>query len=213
MGKTKLSVATFSSILGIAGIEHGVGEILQGNLKPDSFFIKSWPNNEHYDILAGEPAFTILTGIPIYITGILAVLVSTLIIIYSIFLLEKTCTRFIFPVLIISLFLFGGGMAGPVLMGILLSWATFRKSPVTNSFKEKKPIRELLKPIWKFVYPVSIIGWLLLWPGLVLLGVVGIVPDASVVYILSSISLITFILTIFSARAYDDLENIEKNNE
>ena len=41
MSKTKLSVATFGSILGIVGINHGVGEILQGNIIPGDFLIKS----------------------------------------------------------------------------------------------------------------------------------------------------------------------------
>jgi len=213
MKKTKLSVATFGSILGIAGIEHGIGEILQGNFVPGNVFIKSWPNDNLYDILAGEPAFTILSGIPIYITGIIAILVSTLIIILSMFFLEKKYSRFIFPVLIISLFLFGGGMAGPVLMGMLLSWATFRINPEFKIFKKKKPILGLLKPIWKFVYPISIISWFSLWPGLVLLGAIGIIPDASIVYVLSFISLITFIFTVFSASAFDTLEALESNNE
>jgi hypothetical protein len=213
MKKTKLSIATFGAILGIAGIEHGVGEILQGNIIPGNMFIKSWPNDKLYNILAGEPAFTILTGFPIYITGFIAIIVSTLIIILSMFFLEKKYSRFIFPALIISLFLFGGGMAGPVLMGILLSWATFRIYPEVNLFKKKKPIWELLKSIWKFVYPVSILSWLSLWPGLVLIGAIGIIPNASIVYVLSLISLITFILTIFSACAYDTLNNLEPINE
>ena len=104
-------------------------------------------------------------------------------------------------------------MAGPVLIGILLSWATFKINPAVNSLKMKKPISELLKPIWKFAYPISIIGWFLLWPGLILLGAVGIVPDAAFVYALPLISLIAFILTIFSAIAYDKLENRERHNE
>lgn len=203
MNKTKLSVATFGSILGIAGIEHGVGEILQGNIIPGNLFIKSWPHNRLYDILAGEPAFTILPRFPIYITGIIALLVSTLIVIFAIFLLEKKYSKYIFPALIISQFLFGGGMAGPVLMGILLSWATFRMNPKEDPYKNNKRMWELFKPIWKFVYPVSIISWFLLWPGLVLLGIVGIVPDTSIVYGLSLLSIISFIFTIFSARAYD----------
>lgn len=210
MKKTKLSVATFGSILGIVGIEHGIGEILQGTSIPGSVFIEFWPDDTLYDILANEPAFTVLSGIPIYITGIIAILVSTLIIILSMFFLEKKYSKFIFPVLIILLFLFGGGMAGPILMGILLSWATFRINSEVNLIKKKKPVWELLQSLWKIVYPVSIISWFSLWPGLVLLGAVGIIPDASIVYVLSLISLITFILTIFSARVNDTLNKLNQ---
>lgn len=206
MSKTKISIATFGSILGIVGIEHGIGEILQGNIKPGSLFIKSWPNDELYNILAGESAFTILPGFPIYITGIIAIFVSTLIIILAVFFLEKKYSGFIFAGLVLSLFLFGGGMAGPVLIGILLSWTSFKLNSEVQLFNKKKPIWILLKSIWKFVFPVSIISWFSLWPGLVLLGAADIIPDANIVYILSSISLITFILSIFSALAYDSLK-------
>lgn len=203
MSKTKLSVVTFSSILGIAGIEHGVGEILQGNIAPDSAFIRSWPNNEHYAILGGEPAFTILTGIPMYITGILAILISILTILLTVFYAKQKNSGLIFTGLVISLFLFGGGMAGPVLIGTLLSWAIFNMNSGSQQYKKKRIIWKPLKSIWRPVFTISIIGWFSLWPGLVLLSATGLVLDASALYILSTISLITFILTIFSASVSD----------
>jgi hypothetical protein len=210
MKKTKISVATFASVLGIAGIEHGVGEILQGNAKPDNFFIQSWPNHKLYEVLAGEPAFTILIGIPVYVTGIIAILVSALIIILALFFLEKKYSIYIFPGLVFFLFLFGGGIAGPVLMGILLSWAIYCINYDVHIFKKKSSFWKALKSMWKIFYPVSIIGWFSLWPGLVLLGAAGIIPDISTIYILSSISLITLILTFLSALANDNLKNIKK---
>jgi hypothetical protein len=206
MSKIKLSVATFASILGIAGVEHGVGEILQGNVKPDIFFIQSWPNHELYEVLAGEPAFTVLIRMPIYVTGIIAIFVSVLIIILALFFLEKKYSTYIFPGLVLSLFLFGGGIAGPVLMGILLSWAVYCINSDVFIIKKERSSWKVLKSMWKIFYPVSIIGWFSLWPGLVLLGAAGFIPDTSIVYFLSSISLITLILTIFSALASDNLE-------
>ena len=210
MSKTKLSISTFSSILGIAGIEHGVGEILQGNIKPDSFFIKSWPNNKHYDILAGEPAVTILTGIPIFITGIIAILISALIIFWAIFYAKQKHSVMIFIGLVVSLFLFGGGIAGPLLMGTLLCWAVFKMNSGFQQYKKESLLWKPLKSLWKIVFPIAIIGWFSLWPGLVLLSNSGISLDAKVVYILSTISFVTFVLTIISALAYDNLENIKK---
>lgn len=54
MKALRVSVSTFGTILGIAGLEHGVGEILQGNVVPESIFIQSWPNEQLYEILIGE---------------------------------------------------------------------------------------------------------------------------------------------------------------
>ncbi|MFP4023855.1 MAG: hypothetical protein ACLFVR_04945 [Thiohalospira sp.] len=209
MNKTKISVATFASILGIAGIEHGIGEILQGKIKPGTFIIQSWPNHELYEVLAGEPAFTILIGMPIYVTGIIAILVSALIIIFALFFVEKKYIIYIFPGLVLSLFLFGGGIAGPVLIGILLSFAIYCIIFDVLLFKKERPSWKVLKSIWKIFYPLSIISWFSLWPGLVLLGAAGFIPDFLIVYILSSISIITFILTIFSALSSDNLEYIK----
>ncbi|GAI04081.1 unnamed protein product [marine sediment metagenome] len=38
---TKTTVSTFGAIIGIAGIEHGIGEILQGNMPPAGIVIES----------------------------------------------------------------------------------------------------------------------------------------------------------------------------
>ena len=206
MKKTKLSTAAFGTILGIAGIEHGVGEILQGNKIAGNLFIKSWPDNRLYDILAGEPAFTILTELPIYITGIIAIIVSSLIIVWAVFFLERKYGKFIFTGLILSQFLFGGGMAGPVLMGILLSWVSFKIDSKKQLFKKNIPILKILKAMWKYVFPISIVCWFSLWPGLVLIGAADFYPTASTVYILSALSLITFVLSIISALACDNLK-------
>lgn len=40
---THVVVSTMSVIAGLAGIEHGIGEILQGNTAPTSIMILSWP--------------------------------------------------------------------------------------------------------------------------------------------------------------------------
>lgn len=57
---TKVTVSTFGLLAGLAGIEHGIGEILQGNVAPEGIVIASWPDSEAFRILAGEPAMTIV---------------------------------------------------------------------------------------------------------------------------------------------------------
>ena len=42
---TRVMVSTFGVIAGLAGIEHGVGEVRQGNVAPDGLTISSWPDS------------------------------------------------------------------------------------------------------------------------------------------------------------------------
>lgn len=42
---TKITVSIFGTIVGLMGIEHGIGEVLQGNVAPGGLFILSWPES------------------------------------------------------------------------------------------------------------------------------------------------------------------------
>jgi hypothetical protein len=54
MNATRLTVSTFGAIAALAGIEHGIGEVLQGNKAPEGIMILSWPDSELFEILAGS---------------------------------------------------------------------------------------------------------------------------------------------------------------
>jgi hypothetical protein len=71
---TRVIVSTFGALVGMAGIEHGIGEIRQGNIAPDGIMIRSWPDAAFFRILDGEPALTLVPNL--LLSGILAVLVS-----------------------------------------------------------------------------------------------------------------------------------------
>lgn len=49
---TRVTVSTFGALAGLAGIEHGIEEILQGNIAPGGFVIKSWGESETKSSLA-----------------------------------------------------------------------------------------------------------------------------------------------------------------
>jgi hypothetical protein len=57
---TRATVSTFGAPAGLAGIQHGIGEVLQGNIVPEGVMILSWPESEVFDLLSGEPAMTIV---------------------------------------------------------------------------------------------------------------------------------------------------------
>ena len=39
---THLVAAAFGVLSGLGGLRHGIGEALQGNVKPDGIFVESW---------------------------------------------------------------------------------------------------------------------------------------------------------------------------
>ncbi len=59
---TRAAVSTFGVVAGLAGVEHGVGEVLQGNVAPDGLIIASWPDSALFRILAGEPAALLIVS-------------------------------------------------------------------------------------------------------------------------------------------------------
>jgi hypothetical protein len=66
-----VAVAVLGTLVGLAGIEHGIGEILQGPVRPDGLLVMSWPDAPALEILSGEPAMTVIPDL--LVTGILAV--------------------------------------------------------------------------------------------------------------------------------------------
>ena len=82
MRKATKTVATwFGIVAGIAGLEHGYFEILQGNARPEGLMIASMgpPCVAEEVWNACEPAMTILPNF--LVTGILAVILSLIILI------------------------------------------------------------------------------------------------------------------------------------
>jgi len=72
MKKLALAAAALGIFTGLGGASHGPGEMLQGNLAPESYVIQAWPT---LTVLNGEPAITIIpsyliSGIAIIIFGV-----------------------------------------------------------------------------------------------------------------------------------------------
>lgn len=43
-GASRTTMAVLGTLVGLAGMEHGIGEILQGPAPPDGLLIMSWPD-------------------------------------------------------------------------------------------------------------------------------------------------------------------------
>jgi len=205
---TRVTISTFGAIIGIAGIEHGIGEILQGNIAPSGIMIESWPNSELYEVLSGEPAMTIIPNL--LLTGVLAIIVSLILMIWAIGFIQKKHGGAILILLSIILLLVGGGLAGPLLMGITVGLAGTRINSQFKWWKDHVSIdtRNLISKIWPYSYVACVIGFFSLWPGLIILVYFTGDQDTLIVIILSFFSFGTLFLTIFSGFAKDSINKI-----
>jgi hypothetical protein len=110
------TVATWLGITGaLAGIEHGIFEILQGNTQPSGLMISSMgPPCVPEEIWNScEPAITIIPNF--LITGILAVLIGLITLIWSITFIQRREGGIVLILLALVLLLFGGGLFPPLI--------------------------------------------------------------------------------------------------
>ena len=122
------AIGTMTSILGVicglSGFEHGFFEMLQGNIVPESQMINAIGEANRFWQYGTEPAFTIIPNF--FITGILAMIVSLLVILWSVrFVQRHKYGGLIFILLSILQFLVGGGIPQvglAVIIGIAAIW-------------------------------------------------------------------------------------------
>ena len=126
---TRISVAVVGTFLGIAGLDHGIFEILQGNRPTSSLIIQAIGPEQH--LWGTEEAFTIVPNF--LATGILAVIVSMAIIIWSVGFVHRKHGATVLGILFIALYLVGGGIAAQILFAPF-TWAAATRihSPLTG---------------------------------------------------------------------------------
>jgi len=122
----KNASSVVSSILGIysglLGFEHGIGEILQGNLAVPDIKINAYGSTGLPFPFGHEPAMTLLPTF--LVTGIVAALTALLIMVWSAFFINKKQGPLVLFLLSVLLLFVGGGY-GPIPMLLLAVIAGF----------------------------------------------------------------------------------------
>ena len=199
---TKVTVSTFGAIMGLAGIEHGIGEILQGNIAPAGIMFPSWPDSAFFRNVAGEPAMTIIPNL--LITGILASLFSLIYLVWATQFVQRKNGGLVLIFLSIFMLLFGGGIFPPIL-GILIGILGTRINSPLTWWRTHLPIglRHFLGKLWLWSFIACLIGWLSLFPGINILGYFFGVNNPNLTVILILFALGSLLLTTFTGFAYD----------
>jgi hypothetical protein len=169
MNKTTATLFSALSILaGIMGIEHGIGEVFAGYRPTDGVLILSWPNSAFFEVMAGEPAMTL---VPNYlVTGLLAILFSGAFLVVSVkSFLERRPIVILFALLILML-LTGAGFGPPILGAIAVCIALKIESPLKTWSKLPSRLHRVLGMLWPWSFGLCLIGWLMMFPGAALVA-------------------------------------------
>lgn len=161
---TCISISTFGVLVGLIGIEHGLGAILQGDVAPESLLFPSWPDAAFFRILNGEPALTIVPNL--LVTGILAVLFSLLYLVWAVWFIKRKHSGWVMMLLSIAMLLAGGGLFPPV-FGIILGAAATRINPlqVRQPSPQSPGRHHSLARLWPWFFGAGVIAWLSMFPG------------------------------------------------
>jgi hypothetical protein len=171
----KITASAIGVLLGLSGaLNHGIFEILQGNVSTNGFFIEAISEKHRLWLYGTEAAFTIVHNF--LITGILAVLTGLSIVLWSLKYLHSKHGAKVFLALLILLTLVGGAIGYIVLFIPTWAFATLINRPLnwwnrklSYSFKER------LSGIWIYSMVATILCWLMVMQ----LGIFGYFPGQS----------------------------------
>jgi len=195
-------VAVMGAWMGLAGVEHGVGEILQGNIAVEGIMIRSWPNAAFFQNLGGEPAMTILPNM--LWTGILAVVFSLLFIGWAIFFAPRKHGGLVLILLAIPMLLFGGGIFPPLLGALVGAAATRLRTP--TSPRPVSGLGRFFGQKWGWIFTACCVAWLALLPGVAALGFFFGMQDERVILVVIAVAFALLPLAYWSSVQRDRLQ-------
>jgi hypothetical protein len=175
-------------VVALAGLEHGIGEVLQGDVAAAGPVIESWPRAEAFRALSGEPALTVVPNL--LATGVLAILASCLVLVWATAFAHRRRGGPVLMFLAAAMLLLGGGI-GPPLIGLGLGAAATRIGAPPAWWRTQPPSGALraFAAGWPWFLTADVAAWLSLVPGVVLAGHVrgtDAVPVALVVALIAA---------------------------
>jgi len=203
---TRTVASTLGVLVGLAGIEHGIFETLQGNATPSGMMIEAIGPAQRFWEYGTERALTIIPNF--FVTGILAIIVGLLVTIWAGAFIDRKYGALVLLLLSITLWLIGGGFA-PIFMTILASVTATRINKPIKWWRAhlSDNVRGFLAKLW----PWSIISFVVVFVIGVEIAIFGYpllwVFDATTTYIIQStlafIMVALMPVSIITAFAHD----------
>jgi hypothetical protein len=198
--------STLGVLVGLAGIEHGFFEMLQGNVKPNGLLIDAIGPAQRFWEYSSETALTIIPNM--LFTGILAIIVGLSVTIWAAYYVDKKYGARVLLLLSIILWLVGGGFA-PVFMAIFAYIAASRINRPLNWWCAHLSafIRGFLAKLWPWsiiiFVVVFVVGVEIAIFGYPLLWFYSAEVTYSIQWALAYIMVVFWPLSILTAIAYD----------
>ena len=203
---TRIYASTLGILVGLAGVEHGIMEILQGNVKPNGIMVDAIGPEQKLWELATE---TVLTIIPnMLISGILSIILGGLVTIWAYAYVDRKYGAVVLLFLSIALFLVGGGFT-PIFITILAFIAATRINRPLKFWRSRVPatLRNLIAMLWPWTLIVSVVSFVIAVEiaifGEPILGLVGAETAYLIQFILGLAMLLLAIVALPAANAHD----------
>jgi len=200
---TRLVVAAFGSLCGLTGIIAGFFEILQGNSIPESIVISTiGPEYTMYE----DFTYHAITIIPNFlVTGVLAIITSSLVILWSMKYIQRKNGALILLALSVAQMLVGGGWV--IDLGVITSILATRIGKPLNWWRRNLPFNVR---IWLVrFFPFSLISYVLISLSMLVLTIISVNSEA-LIKLLEPLAVVMFLpilLLIFGGLAYDIQNN------
>jgi len=165
-GASDWVISAFGLVAGLAGLEHGIGEVLQGNAVPAGLVFPSWPEAAFFRIVAGEPAMSLVPNL--LASGILTIVVSLGFLVWALTFPRHKASAPVLLGLSVLWLLVGGGF-GPPLLGMILGITAARAQVVSGRTRPASGPRRALAALWPWCFAAGLTAWLLVMPGTMLL--------------------------------------------
>jgi len=205
IGALRVIVTTVGCVGGLISMEHGIFEILQGNIATNGLFINAIGPAQRLWEGAGELAFTIIPNF--LITGIFAVVFGILGLIWSIAFVHKRYGSLGLFILSVTQYLVGGGIAFLIVAIFNSLIATRINKPfVFLSKMLSLKVRNVLGNLWLWLIPL--IAFVITFPIPIFIVIIGVKSmDASstenLAWILGDMALVFLIFSIIMGFVHD----------
>jgi hypothetical protein len=197
---THITATVLGLTAGVAGIEHGIFEVLQGNAQPGGLMISSIgpPCVPELSWNQCEPAMTIIPNF--VITGILAIVLGIIVTLWSAFFLQKKRGGLVLILLCIPLLLFGGGIFPPLIGTIAGALGTRINKPIRpKAGRLPGSLLRLLALLW----PWSLVLYVLWVAGQWIIGYFFNDWLLANGYLIIVMVLGSLLLTVITSHAHD----------
>lgn len=179
--KLKLIVITVGVITGIIGILSGFSQLLSGSLLIEGNNINAlplnFPNVELYTKMNGYGVFTLLTGIPYFANGLLAITISITLIVSCLTVVKISKSGVLYFFLLNVLILcFGASMSIPILEGFPAAGVALLALFMKDKERNFSSMRKLLT-LFNIFYWWNIFSWILFFPVMFIMSFYGEIPQ------------------------------------